>query len=180
MIEAWLDTVLGHLDPRRHPAEGRPAVALHRPVLHVGIDLGDVRALDRRAQGREERRVDRRYPEVQPGQIGLGDRLAEPQVERPEIMMPRQKVDAFFREQSLHVGQRTVLEVLNAGQELLVARVNLVTAKRDEYVAGFTLLSSLGQMNAAALDFPVEIYDPEENYKNVRYKFYGWGIKDYN
>ncbi|MEE8258523.1 MAG: TolC family outer membrane protein, partial [Sphingomonadales bacterium] len=78
------------------------------------------------------------------------------------------------------VGQRTVLEVLNAEQELLVARVNLVTAQRDEYVAGFTLLSSLGQLNAAALDLPVELYDPEENYKNVRYKFYGWGTKDYN
>ncbi len=78
------------------------------------------------------------------------------------------------------VGQRTVLEVLNAEQELLVARVGLVTATRNEYVAGFTLLSSLGQLNAAALDLPVELYDPEENYKNVRYKFYGWGIKDYN
>lgn len=78
------------------------------------------------------------------------------------------------------VGQRTVLEVLNAEQELLVARVDLVTAERDEYVAGFTLLSSLGQLNAAALDLPVELYDPEENYKNVRYRFFGWGIKDYN
>ena len=54
------------------------------------------------------------------------------------------------------------------------------TYDRELEVAGFTLLSSLGQLNAAVLDLPVELYDPEENYKNVRYKFYGWGTKDYN
>ncbi len=78
------------------------------------------------------------------------------------------------------VGARTVLDVLNAEQALLNSRVNLVTASRDEYVAGFTLLQALGQLNAAALDLPVELYDPEENYKNVRYKFWGWGTKDYD
>ncbi|MCH8348193.1 MAG: TolC family outer membrane protein [Proteobacteria bacterium] len=77
------------------------------------------------------------------------------------------------------VGQRTILDVLNAEQALLNSRVNLVTAQRNEYVAGFTVLQALGQLNAAALDLPVELYDPEENYKNVRYKFWGWGTKDY-
>jgi len=78
------------------------------------------------------------------------------------------------------VGQRTILDVLNAEQALLNSRVNLVTAQRNEYVAGFTLLQALGQLNAVSLDLPVELYDPEENYKNVRYKFWGWGTKDYN
>ncbi|MEE8294642.1 MAG: TolC family outer membrane protein [Sphingomonadales bacterium] len=78
------------------------------------------------------------------------------------------------------VGARTILDVLNAEQALLNSRVNLVTAERDEYVAGFFLLQALGQLNASALDLPVELYDPEENYKNVRFKFWGWGTKDYN
>ncbi|MCH8173183.1 MAG: TolC family outer membrane protein [Proteobacteria bacterium] len=78
------------------------------------------------------------------------------------------------------VGERTILDVLNAEQALLNSRVSLVTAQRNEYVAGFTVLQALGQLNAAALDLPVELYDPEENYKNVRYKFWGWGTKDYN
>lgn len=78
------------------------------------------------------------------------------------------------------VGQRTILDVLNAEQALLNSRVSLVTAQRNEYVAGFTVLQALGQLNAAALDLSVELYDPEENYKNVRYKFWGWGTKDYN
>ena len=76
------------------------------------------------------------------------------------------------------VGARTLLDVLNAEQALLNSRVNLVTAERNQYVSGFSLLQALGQLNAAALDLPVDLYDPEENYKNVRYKFWGWGTKD--
>ena len=37
------------------------------------------------------------------------------------------------------VGQRTTLDVLNAQQELLNARVNLITAQRDRVVASYAL-----------------------------------------
>ena len=47
------------------------------------------------------------------------------------------------------VGTRTVLDVLNAEQELLQSQVALVTAKRDAYVAGFQLLNAMGQAEAA-------------------------------
>src|SRR3546814_1701793 len=43
------------------------------------------------------------------------------------------------------VGTRNVLDVLNAEQELLNSRVQLVTAERDAYVAGFTLLAAMGR-----------------------------------
>src|SRR3546814_7535535 len=43
------------------------------------------------------------------------------------------------------VGTRNVLDVLNAEQELLNSRVQLVTAQRDAYVAGFTLLAAMGR-----------------------------------
>lgn len=78
------------------------------------------------------------------------------------------------------VGARTVLDVLDAEQALLNSRVNLVTAGRNEYVAAFSLLGAIGQLNAVSLDLPVELYDPEENYKNVRYKFWGWGTKKFD
>lgn len=77
------------------------------------------------------------------------------------------------------VGARTVLDVLDANQNYLNSRVNLITANRDQYVAAFALLSALGQLNAKTLDLQVELYDPEENYRNVRYKFWGWGTKDF-
>ena len=47
------------------------------------------------------------------------------------------------------VGTRTVLDVLDAEQELLNSQVLLVTARRDAYVAGFQLLNAMGQAEAA-------------------------------
>ena len=75
------------------------------------------------------------------------------------------------RQQS--VGARTVLEVLNAQQELLTARVALVAALHDNYVAGLQLLDVTGGLSAASLDLPVPIYDPERHYKGTRNRWYG-------
>ena len=66
------------------------------------------------------------------------------------------------------IGTRTVLEVLNAEQELLNSQVSLVTARRDAYVAGFQLLNAMGQ--AEADDLGLEggaLYDPTGNYRRV-------------
>src|SRR5262249_47277078 len=49
------------------------------------------------------------------------------------------------------VGQRTTLDVLNAQQELVNARVALVTAQRDRVVASYTLLSAVGRLNVPTL-----------------------------
>lgn len=59
------------------------------------------------------------------------------------------------------VGNRTVLEVLNAEQELLNSRVQLVTAQRDAYVAGFALLAAMGRAEAGDLGlFGGELFAP--------------------
>lgn len=73
------------------------------------------------------------------------------------------------------VGTRTILEVLNAEQELLNAQVALVTARRDAYVAGFQLLNAMGQ--AEADDLGLEggpLYDPLGNYRNVAGNWNDW------
>ena len=49
------------------------------------------------------------------------------------------------------VGTRTILDVLDAEQELLNSQVLLVTARRDAYVAGFQLLNAMGQAEAQDL-----------------------------
>ena len=49
------------------------------------------------------------------------------------------------------VGTRTILDVLDAEQELLNSQVLLVTARRDAYVAGFQLLNAMGQAEAEDL-----------------------------
>ena len=73
------------------------------------------------------------------------------------------------------VGTRTVLDVLNAEQELLNSQVDLVRAKRDAYVAGFQLLNAMGQ--AEAEDLGLEggpLYDPLGNYRHVAGNWNDW------
>jgi outer membrane protein len=73
------------------------------------------------------------------------------------------------------VGTRTVLDVLNAEQELLNSQVSLVTAKRDAYVAGFELLNAMGQ--AEAVDLGLDggpLYDPLANYRRVAGNWNDW------
>lgn len=76
-------------------------------------------------------------------------------------------------EQEAQVGSRTTLDVLNAEQELLQSKVDLVTARRDQYVAIYTVLSAIGRLNARDLNLDVEYYDPSANYDRVRNKWFG-------
>lgn len=73
------------------------------------------------------------------------------------------------------VGTRTILDILNAEQELLNAQVQLVTARRDAYVAGFTLLAAMGRAEAEDLGLDGgALYDPAANYERVRSIIWDW------
>jgi outer membrane protein len=73
------------------------------------------------------------------------------------------------------VGTRTVLDVLNAEQELLNSQVALVSAKRDAYVAGFQLLNAMGQAQAQDLGLDGgPLYDPLGNYRRVANNWNDW------
>lgn len=72
------------------------------------------------------------------------------------------------------VGTRTTLDVLDAEQEYVNSQVSLETARRDQIVAAYQLIASTGRMTARNLGLSVDYYVPEQNYDNVRDKF--WGI----
>jgi outer membrane protein len=72
------------------------------------------------------------------------------------------------------VGQRTVLDVLNAEQAYLNAQVALVTSRRDHIVASYQLLTAIGRASAYDIALKTEMYDPAAYYSEVRDKRYGW------
>jgi outer membrane protein len=73
------------------------------------------------------------------------------------------------------VGNRTILDILNAEQELLNAQVQLVTAQRNAYVAGFNLLAAMGKAEARDLGLDGGVlYDPEVNYNRVKDNVFDW------
>ena len=76
-------------------------------------------------------------------------------------------------EREAQVGFRTVLDVLDAEQELLDSRVAHVRAQRDELVAVFELQAAIGKLTAKGLKLKAAIYDPEDHYRKVRDKWFG-------
>ncbi|WGS03122.1 TolC family outer membrane protein (plasmid) [Bradyrhizobium sp. ISRA443] len=70
-------------------------------------------------------------------------------------------------------GQATTLDVLNAQQALVTARISLVSAQRDRVVTSYNLLAAVGGLSAAALNLPVQVYDPSVHYHQVRDSWFG-------
>ncbi len=70
-------------------------------------------------------------------------------------------------------GQRTTLDVLNAQQALVNARVALVTAQHDRVVASYAVLNAVGRLSPQVLNLATTVYDPSVHYHEVRDSWYG-------
>jgi outer membrane protein len=75
--------------------------------------------------------------------------------------------------QEAGVGQRTTLDVLNAQQALVNARIALVTAQHDRVVASYAVLSAVGRLSPQVLNLPTTSYDPSVHYQQVRDNWFG-------
>ncbi|MDA9585831.1 TolC family outer membrane protein [Amylibacter sp.] len=71
-----------------------------------------------------------------------------------------------MREES-KLGSRTTLDVLDAEQELLSARSNLVTALRDEQVQAYNVLSEMGQLTTSNLGLEVQTFNSFSNNNKI-------------
>jgi outer membrane protein len=70
-------------------------------------------------------------------------------------------------------GQRTTLDVLNAQQALVNARVALVTAQHDRVVASYAVLNSVGRLSPQVMNLATNVYDPSVHYHQVRDSWFG-------
>jgi outer membrane protein len=76
------------------------------------------------------------------------------------------------------VGQRTLLDVLDAELELLNSQVQLSQTRRDLVVAAYSLVQSMGRLEVAQLGVADPVYDPEIHYHEVRRKWWGITVTD--
>jgi outer membrane protein len=72
------------------------------------------------------------------------------------------------------VGQRTLLDVLNAEQELVDAQVRLATTRRQVIVNAYRVIAAIGRLTALDLNLDSPIYDAKAHYAEVRNKW--WDI----
>ena len=137
-------------------------------------------ALVRQAQARESQSIEQTI-EVERGVIAQArSAYASWQAANAVISSSQVAVDATrlslegVRAEN-SVGTRTILDILNAEQEYLNAQVLLVTARRDAYVAGFTLLAAMGKAEARDLGLDGGVlYDPVANYERVKGRIWDW------
>jgi outer membrane protein len=93
---------------------------------------------------------------------------AKAQIQATQAQVDASEIALNGVREEARVGQRTTLDVLNAQQELVNARVAVVTAQRDRVVASYSLLAAAGRLSAQVLGLNVPIYDPLVHYHQVR------------
>ena len=93
---------------------------------------------------------------------------AKAQIDATQSQVTAAEVALNGVREEARVGQRTTLDVLNAQQDLVNARVALVTAQRDRVVASYTVLASTGALSPQILGLKIEVYDPVVHYQQVR------------
>ena len=84
-------------------------------------------------------------------------------------------LDGVQKEEAL--GNRTILDVLNAYQELLNSNVEEVKARRDYYVSSMALLMAMGKLTAQDLNLNVNLYDAKKHYKDTRGKWFSISVE---
>ena len=93
---------------------------------------------------------------------------AKAQIDATQAQVTAAEIALNGVREEARVGQRTTLDVLNAQQELVNARVALVTAQRDRVVASYTVLAATGALSPQVLGLEVQVYDPMIHYQQVR------------
>jgi outer membrane protein len=146
------------------------------PLYQSGQEYSRLRA-QKQTAGQTRATVDESRRDVEESLASAWESLEASRARRAsyndQISSARIALEGVTRENQ--VGSRTVLDVLNAEQELLQAQVNEVQAHHDEIVAVYQLLNATGQLTPQYLALPVELYDPAVHYEEVRDKWVGFG-----
>jgi outer membrane protein len=142
---------------------------------------GEVEARVRQAKQTHVQRlqeIEQARTEVQAQVVTAWSQLqaAKAAVESDEVAVAANRVALAGVREEERVGQRTLLDVLNAEQELLNSEVTLVTDRRNVVVASYTLVAAVGRLNAQELGVSSLVYDPEQHYQEVRDKWFDLSI----
>ena len=97
---------------------------------------------------------------------------ARAQLESDQASVAANRIALAGVREEERVGQRTLLDVLNAEQELVNSEVNFVTTKRNLVVASYNVLATIGRLNSQKLGVSSLVYDPEAHYLEVRRKWF--------
>ena len=149
--------------------EGQGTLQYTAPLYQGGAEYAAVRQA-KETQGQKQ--LDLSVARDQ-ARMGVAQAWAQLEAAKSSIESTKNQVKAAeaalngVREEA-RLGQRTTLDVLNAQQELVNARIAMVVAQRDRLVNSYTLLASVGRLAPQVLGLTVPTYDPQIHYHQVR------------
>ncbi len=168
------------LDPSRTTDQSESTQVLGRLTVPI-YEGGEVRARVRQAKHNHVSRmqqIEEQRALAQSNVIASWSRLqasrAQQQSDQVAVNASRTALQGVREEE--RVGQRTLLDVLNAEQELLDREVQLNATQHDVIVNSYALLSSMGRLSVQDLGVTGTVYDPEVHYQEVRRKWFGLSI----
>ena len=169
-VQKRWDLAPGSFDQLQGTVLGRVAV----PIYQGGSEYSIIRqAKETLGQRRIELDVQRDLVRASVVQSWSQLQATKAQIIAAQAQVTATEVALNGVREEARVGQRTTLDVLNAQQELVNARVSLVTAQRDRVVASYTLLAAVGRLGPEVLGLKTEVYDPRVHYHQVRDKWIG-------
>ena len=144
------------------------------PIYQGGAEYSAIR-LNKETEGQQRLNVNQVRDQTQANVVQSWGQL---QAAKAQVEAAIRQNDAAERalegvRNEAQAGQRTTLDVLNAEQALVNARVSLIVAQHDRVVASYSLLSAVGRLSAQDLRLPVTIYDPTVHYQQVRDVWFG-------
>ncbi len=158
-------SVIGLITPKVTQREASVYLQVTVPLYQGGAEYATVRqAKEQRSQSLANvTDADRQVRETTQSAWGIFT-SAQASIASNElaVMANQSAVMGVLQEQ--RAGERSILDILNAQQELLAGEVGLANAQHDATVAGFQLLASTGQLTARSLALDVELYDPLKHY----------------
>ena len=139
------------------------------PIYQGGAEYSAIRQ-SKETVGQQRLNLDVNRDEARETVVASWGQLdaAKAQIEATTAQVNAAEIALNGVREEARVGQRTTLDVLNAQQELVNARVALVTAQHDRVVASYTLLAAVGGLSMQHLGLNVLIYDPQVHYQQVR------------
>lgn len=155
--------------------QDRIGVRVSVPLYQSGAEYARVREAKAIARQRKHESMDTQQvieQQVTTAWEDVETALATIKTREDQIKAAEIALDGVRQEQEY--GARTVLDVLDAEQELFIARTNLIRAQRERVVATYNLALTLGELTPQDLELKVAQYDPNENYDDVKYKFIGF------
>lgn len=162
---------------RQNVAAG--SLNLSVPIYQGGAEYAAVRQA-KETLGETRIRLDATRDEVRAAVVQFWTQLdaAKAGIEAAQTQVTAQQIALDGITEEYRVGQRTILDVLTARAQLVTAQSNLVVAQRNRVVNSYSVLGSLGRLDAETLSLRVAVYAPDEHYYQIRDSWFGLRTPD--